>query len=371
MLVDSKEIDAMQINVAVTEELGFGYGRIDAPSMDYTEAQERANGVKPYVKKVDEKAPTGCIDGRPVLHDLSGNPESVLGAKLPGGEPITLLTAAELDDYFLDEAPIDQHFARIVWLQEKAESPVRFHIDSDHEDVTFSALQEYRKTVNYIDDEVEALAVIAEIAQKYAKDGTGCGANDQLHGAFSNLASTPRKRTVGDLSVIESEEDVHARLEANKAIQSAVLGGAFSEATFTKHVQRATELIERDDVKNWNSMQALMIADYVLKRIDPAFDIFDRIQVLEATHAGVHGHEEDLIGLNTIEDTTVDSTAYTEATGEQLFVVDAWKPMKTIKRGLAQGPAQQLSMNQGAVGSVANTTIQLTNGSHRVAVLSR
>lgn len=54
-------------DMAITGELGFGRGGIGAPRMSVEEAQDNANEILAYRKKIEEGAIAVCIDGRPCL----------------------------------------------------------------------------------------------------------------------------------------------------------------------------------------------------------------------------------------------------------------------------------------------------------------
>lgn len=181
----------MKIQYTVTPELGKGYGGIDSPNrMTDKEANVFAELVRnQFIVTVEVGTPAGCIDGRGVLHNLDGS-ESKVGMKTAGGSAVSALVARELTTPYDSEANVYVNFATGIRQLEVAKKPTRFHIDQDHEEFVMSMLKQSEEKFAGITDLKEFVDAVT--AWEFDDDGTGCGMDDQLTGAVSNMARVPR-----------------------------------------------------------------------------------------------------------------------------------------------------------------------------------
>jgi hypothetical protein len=373
ILTDTQEFERMKVMVQVTPELGVGYGSIDTASITDQEAESRAEILRDYLTKVNPQAGCGCIDGRCLLHTMAGK-EALPGPKLGGGHAITSLFALELDDYFRDNGTALEHFTRTAWLLERAAnngkgSPIRFHTDSDTFTVIQATLKDYEDELSNIQTLSEFIAAV-EAADLSGKK-TACGMNDSLESAFTNMSSLPKEIQIDGLRRLETSEEVDRRLGFIRSITEA-LADNFDEQTFKSHIARATKLTKAGHFKNWHSLQALLAAEKVLRDLNSDDSILDRIDVLQSTNQGVHGHIEWAVVGNKLPGLTLDSTHYTRDTGLQVFTVDIWKAYDTAPIFAVPGDQRQHTQNvaQGMIAAQPAGYVSLGAGKQRGIILT-
>lgn len=161
-------------------------------------------------------------------------------------------------------------------------------------------------------------------------NGTGCGANDKI-------------TTISDLFTQHK-----GGLEPT--VQS-LMGSDFNAGTY----QDVTIAPVNDD-KNF-------LKDTVGE---------DLTETLLDDHEGVHGHREQMVIFNYVENTTIDRDAYFKATGKQVFVVDVWY-IKKLANAMAEGvdaEAQASMLFHTMMAYQVATYIALCDGKHRAAVLT-
>lgn len=96
------------------------------------------------------------------------------------------------------------------------------------------------------------------------------------------------------------------------------------------------------------------------------------IETLHDDHEGVHGHREQMVIFNYVEDTTIDRDTYFEQTGKQVFVVDMWY-LKRMANALATGveaEKQASELYHAMVDFQVATYLALCDGSHRAGILA-
>jgi hypothetical protein len=376
MDLKTKEFDPMQVQYAVTPPLEVGYGKIAAANqMNNDQAHEFAKETRNYIEETSLAAGCGCIDGRCVLHTLDGH-ESKLGPKTAGGIEITTLLSMEMSNAFNDGKSVYSHAVRVIDVLEDGNMPIRFHIDADHEEGVFGAISKYRDEfaeVQNIDDFVMAIEEL-ELTDAEKALGTGCGMSDQLQGAASNMARLPRKYTdLAGNEQTESSEEVEQRLSFIKGTSAAIDGSGFSEEVFEHHVDKATELLESGFFKGWSSLKMLVLADRILAERGLGDGVMSRLEVLETSKQGVHGHVEDLISVTKAPGYTINQTKLYRETGKQVFTYDQWiaRPVANATVGsLTNSEALEQSVAQGFTEVNVAGAYQLTNGTQRAAIFS-
>lgn len=361
----TKEFEPMQVQFTITPELRSGYGGIYAVNrMNDDEAQERAAGTRSHMVEVHKGVGCGCIDGRCVLHTLDKE-ESLVGPKTAGGIAITTLGAMELAGAF-ESGSVYSHFAHVIdILEDDGDTPVRFHIDADHEDEVERTIVAARKK---LDGTTSMDDIINKLLQLDVPSGTGCGMDDQLAPAFSNMARVERTyKDENGVEQIETQAKVEARLEYMRSIAGAIKDSVFSEEIFEQHVAQATKLVESNHFSQWDSMRALILADVVLQNRGVKNGVFSRLEVLETSEAGVHGHVEDLICVNKRRDTTLDQNAYFHETGFMVFWFDEWLS-EDVAETATSNEAIQRSVSQGVTSINVAGAFQLTDGTQRAVI---
>jgi len=365
-----------EVNVEVTSELGYGYGKIDAPIIEDSEARERAEQLKKYLVPVDDFAPRGCIDGRKVLQTMAGH-ESVIGPKLAGGNTTSALVAMELSDFFQDDKSALEHFARSAWLLERKNKPIRFHTDSTNYQNIEDALAMFTAEL----DEPMSLEDFTQLVDKTDFEKllgrrelkTGCGALDGLPRSIANLSRVPLEFVDDDTGdkTYETDDEVVERLSFIEA-GSRMMEDDFNAETFQSQVDRATKLVESGHFDGWSSIKVALILEKVLRSLDSTDSVLDRYEVLENDHHGFHGHTEWGVAANKIPGMTIDSTRYARETGLQVFAPDIWLA-DIDSAALASGPnqtTQQKVLAQGMKANQVATYVMLGNGSQRAILLS-
>lgn len=364
------EFDPTQLGFTVTPELNRGYGRISAANrMNDEEAQEAAVEARAYIESVSDGAPCGCIDGRCVLHALNGE-ASELGPKTAGGAAVSTLLGMELDASFPDTSSVYSDFAHVITtLEDDGKLPVRFHIDADHEAKVKDIILQFRKELSDVVELEDFLAKVAEAELKIS--GSGCGMNDQLVGATSRVADTPgRYMGIDGIERSETAEEVADRLTFLKATGAAVQGSSFNEELFDIQARRATVL--RDGkFKDWDSLKALLVADRVLGSRGVKDGVMSRLEVLETSNKGVHGHVEDLALFILRLGTTFNQSKYYQETGKQAFTYDVWVSDLIAHAGaasLADTTARYEGIRQAVTIVNLGGAYQLIDGTQRAVI---
>lgn len=370
-LTPVKEFEPMQLQYAVTEELRVGIGKIGAVNrLNSDEAEEVARDMREDVEEVELGTGCGCIDGRCVVHLLDGE-ESKNGPSTAGGVTISALMAMELTDAFNGRGNVYDHLSRTInMLEDGQNGVVRFHIDSDHEDEVKNFLLETRDVTDEMTTTRELIDYLIGID---VPTSTGCGMDDQLEGASANMAAVPRTYEKDGEKHTETEEEVMARLEAIKGLAAAVKADKFSEAEFDAHVATMTALVEKGHFNQWNSRKALALADRILRDRGVENGIFPRLEVLETSDEGVHGHVEDVIGVNKREGTSLNQTNYVRRTGRMAFWYDEWvadKVGKICTRTQEDSASRLASISQGITETNMAGAYQLIDGTQRAVIYS-
>lgn len=116
----------------------------------------------------------------------------------------------------------------------------------------------------------------------------------------------------------------------------------------------------------YDSLSLVAVEDGIRGIVDGSL-----IETLHDDHEGVHGHREQFVVFNYIEDTTIDRDAYFEQTGKQTFVVDLWY-LKRLSNALAtsvRADKQAAELYHAMVDFQVAAYLALCDGSHRAAIL--
>lgn len=114
-----------------------------------------------------------------------------------------------------------------------------------------------------------------------------------------------------------------------------------------------------------------MLADWTLRQRGEANGVYPRLEVLETTDQGVHGHVEDLVGVNKRHGTSLNQTKYDQQTGKMMFWYDQWLAnitASTVKDAGGDSSAQQESLAQAVTEANVAGTFQLIDGSQRAVI---
>jgi hypothetical protein len=370
----TKEVDPMQLQIAaITPELGVGYGRISAANrMTDHEANEAAREARNHCVVYEIGTPVGCMDGRPFITTLSGG-EAKVGPKTGGGSAETALFAYEVENAFDGDGDIYDHIVRTIdILEDGGKAPVRFHVDSDHAPDVKRTILKFREELADVQDPEDFLDKIREAEIK--DNGTGCGMGDQFRGAMSNMARLPRTYLDQDNQAhTETDKQMESRLESIKALTEAVEGTSFSNEKFEQHVARATELMQSGFLDNLQSIKLLIVADRILRDRGDQDGVLPRIDVLESTNQGVHGHIEDLFVIfKTDEPIAFDATSYYSATKRQAFSynMSLRQPIAAGAGALSNNHSVTTGVMQGCTEANIAGAFQLINGTQRAVIYS-
>lgn len=92
------------------------------------------------------------------------------------------------------------------------------------------------------------------------------------------------------------------------------------------------------------------------------------IETLHDDNEGVHGHKEQMVIFNYVEDTTIDRDAYFEKTGKQVFVVDMWY-LKKLAVAMGSDEQQSSELYHAMVDFQVAVYLGLCDGSHRPVIV--
>lgn len=359
------EFEDSQLTAVITEELGAGYGKIAANNiLNNEQAQESAQESIRYIQTVEVNDGCGCVDGRCVIHTIDGK-ESKVGPKTIGGIAISTLFASELAGIFDDRGDVYSHLVDIInRLEDSLPGSVRFHIDADNESTVKQTIDNFRVDAKESD---QLGSVVSRLYELDAPNQSGCGMDDQMLPAFSNMSSIPRKFDRGGQIISETDQQVKERLLFIKNTTRAIEGDEFSEINFDAHVKIATELSYNMHFEEWNSLKVLLLADWTLRQRGEADGIYPRLEVLKTTDEGVHGHIEDLVGVNKRPNTSLNQTSYVQQAKKMMFWYDQWLA-NTIADSVTDNTTKQKSLSQAVTEANVAGTFQLIDGSQRAVI---
>lgn len=213
----------------------------------------------------------------------------------------------------------------------------------------------------------------AVMAMEFDDEGTGCGMDDQLVGATSNMARVSRTYKNDGVEQTETPEQVEARLEFVQSVSAAIEGDAFDTDIFEQQVENATAKVEAGYLDDWAGIKALMVAHRVLRDRGVEGGALSRIEVLQTSDEGVHGHVEEAIVVVKPKDVTVDQTALANETGRQVFTYNhavSYDIARATTADLNDIEAAQKPMQQGVTTANVAGAFQLTNGTQRAIIYS-
>lgn len=355
----------MDYNVTVTDPIECGKGNLTSGHPEWSQDDAEAEALiirNKYLVEVEDKTPAGCMDGRKIARMLDGSAEVKTGYKTAGGVAETGLFAFSIDGYFEPGTHILTNAARVMHLlEDDGTMPIRFHVTEGHADEVLDVIVSARTNEALQSAETEEGFIKALIELDVPDDDTGCGMGDQFDGAFRNMARVPQTYEKDGETHAETEKDVDARIEALATLAEAI-EPTFDRATFDRHVENATKLVEAGYLDDFSATKLLILADYVLGGHSGDGDgVLGRIDVL----AGQHTESLFLV----IEGGhTLDETKYVEETENQAFCYN-----KNVGKHLASismpksGDVASNGILHGANEANLAGAYQLGNGTHRAA----
>lgn len=297
-----------RLQAQVGEAFGAGSGAIHASLESAEEYAELAHNVEAHIVAVSASAPSSCIDGRGAVSCMDGEPTEARPG-VAGGCLISAYAAAELMGIIPAEIESQQDKLRYVHGVLSAAGLVSGgHCDKDNADTGFAA------------------------------GGTGCGANDRLPEIFHNL---------------------HESKQIVDSLTSVLMGEAYQEG-LTQYQDEQTLATRHAD---WS--KTVFIDEL-------GTETGHNVEILASEHTPTHGHAEQAVVFNFVENTTVDRDALIESTGLQVFDVDVWYLRKlagALARGITDADAEERAMHA-LVAYQAATYLTLCDGSQRPIIVT-
>lgn len=382
----SRELDVAQVNVIVTPKLECGRGAIGT-DVSPDQATERGNTLPGYLEDATPGAGCGCIDGRCVLHTMAGQ-EAKLGPKLAGGNGLTTLFALALENYFDDDGSALMHFGRAINILEHQGNPIRMHTDEHTYGNIEAALAAFASELDSMQSLKDFIGKVeaADFAELLGDDKlkTACGMADGFEGAFANMSRRPqdiKDEATGEVRK-ETAEEVQQRLDFIKVTTFVFneADDAEAEATFERHVDRATVLDESGFFKDFSSIKLSLIMARVLRDQGSTDSVLDRIDVLQNNGEGVHGHTEwGVAGVSKkLRGKVLNTSRYTRERRDEhgrsleVFGIELWATEDNAD-AFATGPkaaAQKLALVQGQVSAQVAGYVSLGDGSQHGVLLT-
>lgn len=301
---------------AVTEPLGYGLGVI-APGQELRgeDAYRHAETLIGLLTKVDEGAPSGCIDGRVGLKMLN-NAEIKAGLKSAGGNSISIFYGLEISGFFDDDSSIYKNYATAINVLENSGHTIGFHT----RDVKAADLASYilEQREEFAGISVEEVVETME-AKKVKELATACAANDELEAINGKLSRNKQAYNDGKT---ESDADIAARLENTFGLAVNLSNDQIDRVEYERHIDRATLHDNSGRFKAWHPVKALLLADKILIARGIADGVLGRIQVLKDDGKGIHGHNEsNVVGIK-VHGMTLETRTVYEATSVKDFIVN-------------------------------------------------
>jgi len=307
-MLNEEERMTQQVNVTVGEPFGAGHGAIHASLETQEEYEQLAGDVKNHIAPVAEGAPSSCIDGREAVSCMDGEATEARPG-VAGGGLISAYAAAELAGLIPESITSQDNKLRHVHDKLSSAGLVSGgHCDKSNADEGFAA------------------------------GGTGCGANDRLPQILENLHN--------DKAVVDG-------------LTSVLMGDGY-QAELTEYVNSET-LQSRH--ATWNKTAFIN---------ELGAETGHNVEILASEHTPTHGHAEQAVVFNFVENTTVDRDALIEATGKQVFDVDVWylsKIAAALAADSTDASAESRAMHA-LVAYQAATYLTLCDGSQRPIIVS-
>lgn len=308
------DMQVTELEINVGDQINAGHGSINGGEWTEERSEVIKNGIEQNLVTVSPEAPGCCIDGRACTGCMNGE-QTEPRHKVAGGPLVTAFAAAEATSWFDDDTSSSkERLERVNRLLKANNINTGAHCD-------------------------EAAVAVQFEDPSTKQPKTGCGANDKL----------PRIVALFDTE----SATVHT-------LTAALLGDEFQENSMA--FETAETLSKRTD--EWCPTDVIDVIGMQ--------DSGKSIEVLKADDTPTQGHREAAVVVIYKEDVTLDRDAFTEQTGEQVFVINM-PYIKKMANALAGGPhaTQQSSELQHAmVAYQVATYLELCDGSQHLITVS-
>lgn len=300
----------MQVQTMVDDRIGVGHGTINGGIISNESAEELKIPVTEHLIAVADNAPSACIDGRSFAKCMDGS-ETEPRPSVAGGGLITAYAAAELTGWFgYDDSNSAQRLNNLSAHLSAMHIKFGGHCDE-------AAIQSQFQTVD---------------PSGTLQPKTGCGANDRL----PEILNQPYQNA--------------AEVEV---LTEVVMNHEFSDDKYDPgYMSFVNQARVNKENSDWNPVN-------LIDKLGA--DTANNIEVLKGSH------EEFAVIFNYVEGTTIDRDEFTQATGEQAFVVDVWY-LDKLSKAMARGTnmvEQQKQLKHAMVAYQVSTYLTLCDGSQR------